>query len=133
MKPKLKLLTEMPWATNVTCTDCGFKFGIDAEIESWTPEREINQKHLKNFLKVHKLPLSCPKCGTDIIHDFQHHKTYKYDKIINKLEPSIQKFFKQAKTLIKPEIGRNVIPEHKEVETHLKFETFVKIQEQEEI
>jgi DNA-directed RNA polymerase subunit RPC12/RpoP len=116
-----QLLTEMPWATNVKCPDCGFKFGFDGQIERWTPDKKTNKDFLVKFFRIRQMAIECPNCNRQIVKDFASSKTYRYDEIIQKVKPSVKKFFMQSLSLTKPLLQNDmaVIPER------LTFETFV--------
>lgn len=123
-----QVLLEMPWATNVICPYCKFKFGFDARLELWTIDPKQNRKNYEEFLKTRKMPLTCLKCGKNIVFDFGRQKTSTFEEEIAKAtkdrKPSIKKYFNKALSLIKQklQIGDSVIPEH------LTFEKFVKVQ-----
>jgi len=120
-----QILKEMPHLADAECPYCGFKFMFDARIERWTNDKKQNRKFLDDFFRIdRKIAIECPQCHKAVVFDAAGKpkpKTYKYDDIINKVKPSIRKFFNQSIKLTKPllKIGISVIPEQ------LTFKTFV--------
>lgn len=111
----------MPWTTNVICPFCRFKFGFDGRMESWTDNKVLNKKLLGEFGKVKQLAIDCPRCNKSIVHNFVNQKTARYDRIADKISPSLKAFFNLSLKLSKPllKMGSSVIPER------LTFEAFV--------
>ena len=136
---KKQILLEMPWATNIICVKCKFKFGADFEIERLTDDKEINQKYMDLFFKIRLISLPCPKCEQLLVHDFTTFTTYNFEDImtvINNQKPDginlgdyrrIKKLIRESLISVKNlkiyltvlknllqtrlEIGRSVIPE----------------------
>lgn len=76
------LLKEMPHIGRCICPVCGFKFGLDAEIERLTNDITINQKFMQIYFLTKFLSFACPRCAYPLIHDSTISKTYKYEDII---------------------------------------------------
>ena len=119
------------------CPYCKRRFYFDAQIEKWPVDDPIKRQLFSEYLKYHQIVLPCPYCKKDIRVDAISRKTFKYDKLINKLNPDMVEFFKKAKLMIPPFVTMDqIVPENKQnkkqKEPKLSFEMFSEVLDQSE-
>ena len=109
----------MPHVAGITCPKCDTALEVDAQMELWPLPKETKQALTNEYFKVKLLPIICPECTKDLIYQADTKKTYFYDKVIAKLNPTSKKFVEMIKQFIK-----HMRIEYSLFDNHLTFKDF---------
>lgn len=73
----MTILSENPHIRNIHCPNCGFDFkipgwdyGLDPKVELWGKTENTKRAYLR-FLIKNGLPVKCPKCEEDFVHNLK--------------------------------------------------------------